>query len=99
MSGIPSPLKSPTAMVYPWLDSDCLARVSNCAHVGMAGPATANQAAKAYSTRRNRKGCSQDTANLTPLLCWTAQRQGEPLTSRQAYHDFHASPISLSSRY
>jgi hypothetical protein len=32
------------------------------------------------------------------LVLQTALRQGEPLTSRKAYHDIRISPSSLSSR-
>src|ERR1700691_2370764 len=96
MSGIPSPLKSPTAMVYPWLDSDCLARVSNCAHVGTADPTTANNAPKAHSRRRRLKRYRGLMAILTSLLQMVL-RAGGASNSAKAYHDIQTSPSSLSS--
>jgi hypothetical protein len=77
-----------------------VARVSNCAHAGAAVPTTANSAASAYTTGRKRRRQKGVITILTPLLVLqTALRQGEPLTSRKAYHDIRISPSSLSSPY
>src|ERR1700689_4041832 len=97
MSRFPSLLKSPAAMLNAPLGNLFVARVSNCAHVGTAAPTTANNAASAHTTGREHKAHKGVTTILTSLFLFlqTELRQGEPLTSRKAYH----TPASLQAAF